>query len=119
MTIPQKVAIYNKLLAGLSKGVKLAALLARQGKTQDRKQVERRNDQLAEQAAKLRRAIHEEWRGQAEKTVEEIRELNGKLQSRIRSIEDTIATADKVVKALGHLDDLIGIAKKVLGSAAS
>lgn len=118
MTLRQKVTIYNKLLAGLSKGVKLAALLAREGRTAEKKEVERKNEELARQAAALRRRIHEDWQVEARRTLERVRAVNGKLQARVRAVEKAVTTAETVVSALGYLDDLIGIARKVVRAAA-
>ncbi len=116
MTIQQKVQIYNALLAGLSKGVKLAAELDRKRKTAERKKVEARNDELAAQAAKLRVKIHKNWTSQAQKVIDQIRQTNSRLQERLRDIQETIKKAEKFVKALGYIDDLIDIAKKVIAA---
>ena len=114
MTLQDKVKIYNKLLASLSKGVKLAALLEEKGETGRLNDVEQRNDRLAEEAAKLRRGIARTWQGETEKILDDIGDNNERLQDRIRDIERNLAIAERVVKALGYLDDLIEIARGVL-----
>ena len=116
MTLQQKVQIYNALLAGLSKGVRLAAELDREGKTAERKEVEARNDDLATKAAKLRVNIHKNWRSQAQRVIDQIRKTNSRIQERIRDIQETIEKAEKFVKALGYIDDLIDIARKVIAA---
>ena len=80
------------------------------------KEVEARNDELATQAAKLRVNIHKNWTSQAQKVIGQIRQTNSRLQERIRDIQETIKKAEKFVKALGYIDDLIDIAKKVIAA---
>jgi hypothetical protein len=113
MTLKDKVEIYNKLLAGLSKGVKLAAILKKKGDTADYNGVVKKNEDLAKRAAKLRSNIHKDWKVNSTKVLADIRSSSSKLQGQIRQIEKTIAKGEKVVKALGYIDDLIQVAKTV------
>ena len=114
MKLAKKVEIYNALLAGLSKGVRLAADLRDASKDDEADQVERKNNTLASESARLRRNIRSAWNGQAATVLGEIRSSNQKLQRQIRSIRDQIDSAERFMKALGTLDELIAIAAKVL-----
>lgn len=113
MRLGQKIAIYQKLVAGLSKGVHLAAVLGELGEAEDQERVEGKNEELAETAAQLRQQIQKQWNAQAKSTIDGIRDSSAKLQEQIRKIETTKETGQKVVKAIGYLDDLIELAAKV------
>jgi hypothetical protein len=114
MNLKDKVDLYNLMLAGLSKGVKLAAVLAQHGDDESRQLIEAKNEQLAKQAASLRKGIQLKWNGRATELREQIRSHNTRLQDQIRDIEKQIKTAERVVKALGYIDDLIALARKLL-----
>jgi hypothetical protein len=118
MTLQSKVDIYNKLLAGLSKGVKLAAVLQQKGDATEYKAAVKKNEELAQLAAKLRSSINKDWSIGATKVLADIQASSGKLQGQIREIEQTIAKGQKVVKALGYVDDLIEVAKAVAKAIA-
>ena len=118
MTLADKVEIYRLTVAALSKGVKLAAICAREGREGELVEVERKNAQLAKVAADLRRNISRDWRLRAGEIIEGIRKQSGLLQRRIKEIEQTTATSEKVAKALGVLDELIDLARKVVEAAA-
>ena len=116
MNLRDKVDLYNLLLSALSKGVKLAAILSEQGKQDDRARVEKKNNTLAGRAADLRRGIQREWNGRAAAIADEIRSHNRRLQDQIREIERELQNAERIVKALGYLDDVIAIAGRLLGA---
>lgn len=113
MTLQKKVEIYKKLLAALSKGVKLAAVLKKDGSTADYREAVKKNEELAKQASRIRKNIHKTCSLQAGVVLAKIRKSGGQLQEQIRQIEKTIATAERVGKALGYVDDLIDVAKTV------
>jgi len=113
MTLDDKVKIYQQLVAALSKGVRLAALLDRDGTPAEQSKVKTKNEALAREAARIRRAIHENWKGGAATILEGISTASRRLQDQIRAIESTRQTAGRVVKALGYVDDLIAIAARV------
>lgn len=114
MTLNQKVDIYKKMVSALGKGVKLAAVLDDLGKTEERKQVEKKNEELATQAAELRKNIQMQWNVQAKKMLEAIQASSSKLQTQIRNIENTKEIGEKFVKAIGFIDDVIDVAKTVV-----
>ncbi len=115
MNLPEKVMVYQTVLASLSKGVYLAAVLREQDADEgDITKVEQRNQKLAKAAAKLREGLVKDWIGQAETLRSQIRETNSKLQGQIRQIERQTDIAERIVKALGFLDDIINITKGVL-----
>jgi len=118
MTLQKKVEIYNRVLAGLSKGVMLAALLAKKGETADHERAVRKNEELARLAARLRRNIHRDWSLGAAKVLGEIRDSSARLQRQVRDIEKSVASAQRVVRALGYVDDLVEIARTVARAIA-
>lgn len=113
MTLDEKVKIYQRVVAALSKGVKLAALLDRDGTPAEQAAVRRKNEALAREAARIRRAIHQDWRGGAAAILDGIGTASSRLQEQIRAIETTRKTAERAVRALGYVDDLIAIAARV------
>jgi hypothetical protein len=115
MTYGEKLKIYRKMLASLSKSVQLAALLREQGRPEEAERVARKSQQLAQETAKLRKGITAQWRGRAEEWLDEIRAENSKLQRRIRKVEQSLDTARDIVRALGYVDEIIGFARKILG----
>lgn len=118
MTLNQKLEIYKKLVSALGKGVKLAAVLNAMGQAEECKQVERKNEELAKRAAMLRKKIQKKWNVRAKKTLAEIQSSSSRLQTQIRSIEKTKKTGEKVVRAIGFIDDVIDVAKTVAKAVA-
>ena len=118
MKLNEKVDIYNKLLAALAKGVKLAAILNEKSDAANYTAALKKNDELANLAKKLREQIGKDWKIGAAKVLSEIRSSSGKLQSQIGAIEKTIGTGQKVVTALGYVVDLIAVARAVAGAIA-
>ena len=117
MNLVEKVMVYQTVLAGLSKGVYLAAVLREQDANEaEITKVEQRNKKLAQAAAKLREALVKDWVGEAAMLRDQIRETNSKLQDQIRQIKRQMDNAERVVKALGYLDDIINVAESVLAA---
>lgn len=112
--LEQKTELYRRLVSALSKGVRLAAVLDAAGRSDELAKVERRNTELANTAGKLRRQITKRWRGEVEAAIDEVRSSSSKLQRHIRDIENGVATAERVLSALGVIDDLIVVAKRFL-----
>jgi hypothetical protein len=114
MTYREKLKVYRQLLASMSKGVQLAALLSEEGREDEAEEVARGNQKLAREVAKLRRSLTADWQGSARKVLKGIRAENAKLQRRIRKVERSLDTAQDIAKAVGYLDEVVGIARKVL-----
>ena len=55
----------------------------------------------------------EEWRGKASVIVTKIQAQQAELDGAIRDIKGNIDTAEKVVAAVGAIDDLIAVASKL------
>lgn len=115
MTWQERVELYNRLLAGLSKGVKLAALLGERGEEAAVARVERKNGQLAGQIAKVRRSIARSWGIEAGRTLADLERVSGGLQRQLRRIQREVEIAGRVARALGYLDELIEIARRIAG----
>lgn len=118
MKLNEKVDIYNRLLAALGKGVKLAAVLDEKNDAANLGAALKKNDELANLAKQLREKIGKDWKIGAAKVLSDIRSSSGKLQSQIGAIEKAIGTGQKVVTALGYVDDLITVARAVAGAIA-
>ena len=93
-------------------------MLKKNGDDAGHKEALKKNETLANEAARLRQNIDKAWKGAAATVIADIRASSGKLQSQISDIEKQIGTAQKVVKALGYVDDLIAIARAVVGAIA-
>jgi hypothetical protein len=116
VSLQSNVDIYNRILAGLSKGVKLVAILDGRGDPAA-KDVRKRNEELAAAAADVRRAISKTWSIDAKATLTKLRGLNDQLQGQVEQIQNAIEVATKVVKALGYVDEIVKIAGKIAATA--
>jgi hypothetical protein len=108
MNLKERLALYERLVIGLSKGVAIEATLRAQGL--DAGEVAARNDALGERLAAVRRTLHERWRGRADRLLRKIRRINAKLQAARRDIERGVEVARRIARAVGHLDDAAALA---------
>ncbi|MHC5020929.1 MAG: hypothetical protein ACYTGX_12625 [Planctomycetota bacterium] len=69
--------------------------------------VGRRIDRLTRQTKELRGALWEEWTGRAAALEAHLKKAASDVRRTVRDIRKSIKTAERVVKALGVLDDAI------------
>ena len=110
----QKKALIDRLMATKRKAQRLSVSLAFQGKPQEATQLRRRATRLAVQIDDLLVAVLEQWAGNANTTLNEMKATNRRLQDAIRDIRRKRKVADRVVKALEQVDKAIEVARAVL-----
>lgn len=106
-------AILQQLLRTHSKAVDLEFELLLQGKTAEADDVLNANNDLNHEINRLRKKSWKEWTGSAAAIQAEIVAANNGLQGAIRDIEKKIKVAQRVVKAIGYIDDVAARAAKI------
>ena len=109
-----KEAIVDALIQAKRKAQRLALTLRFQGRAEDAKKVEKKIRTLAARIDDLITQSMESWVGNAQGLLDRMRKTNTALQASLRDIKKKKDVANKVVKALGRLDDVIDVAKGVL-----
>jgi chromosome segregation ATPase len=77
-------------------------------------QVREQIDRLSATINALRARIAEQWTGEAEDLIPKLKEANGRIQDRIREIDQTAATAQKVGQILELAVSVVGLVESVL-----
>jgi hypothetical protein len=113
MTMKEKLALLRQLNATRSKTLHLELEL--EAHEEDATAVVVAKAKLDKQIEVLRKALHGEWQGRAAQIQDELSAANGRLQATIRDIEKDMNRAEKIVKAVGQVDDIIAKAKALLG----
>lgn len=114
MDLEAKVELYGVLVGALSKAVKLEATLRTKGDDTGTAQAAAKADELAESIKRIRLSINEDWKGQAAAATRKARTLNTSLREEVSAIKRVIDHSDRLVKAIGYLDDLIKLAAGLL-----
>ena len=120
MAVPQqtKQDIVQGLLVTKQKGHILEITLRFKGNNDEADEVAAKTTELSNEIDTLLGQIIDEWLAQSRGDVASIKEANSNLQRSIRSIQNGVATAQKVVKAIGFIDDAIVIASKFASAVA-
>lgn len=103
-----------RLMVSRQKATSLVARLRLNREEDAAEDVGERIKTLDEEIEILLESILEKWAANVTAEIEEIGKANGKIQAAIRGVNDRQKRAASVVKALGLLDDVIGIARKFL-----
>jgi hypothetical protein len=114
VTRREKLDIYRKVVAALAKGIQISAFLGEEGRDAEQQEVDLRNEELAEEAARLRRAVHQAWTADYDALRTSIARVSSNLQGDLRDIERRIAIGEKVVRAIGRLEELVELAGSAL-----
>ena len=77
-------------------------------------QVREQIDRLSATINTLRARIAEQWSGEAEDLIPKLKEANGRIQDRIREIDQAAATAQKVSQILELAVSVVGLVESVL-----
>lgn len=77
-------------------------------------QVREQIDRLSATINTLRARISEEWTGEAEDLIPQLKDANERIQDRIREIDRTAATAQKVSQILELAVSVVGLVESVL-----
>lgn len=105
---------YRRLTSALNKGVILELELRSRGEDDQADQVAEATERLGAAAGEIRAAITEEWTGRAAALNAASRRLVGDLQKELAAIRRTMDVAERVVKAIGYIDDLVELAAKAV-----
>ena len=106
--------IIGQLQITSSKGNDLRVGLLLADNASDAEKVQKTNRGLEREIDKLIAHLLDQWGVDAGSVIEEGRKRNRQLQGMIRDIENQIDVANKVIKAIGFIDDAIATAKKIL-----
>lgn len=110
----KKEALVDSLMVTLAKTNRLEIVLRFQGEGKEATKVQARGKELSKQIDKLLAKIMLDWLGQAAALETSIKATNTKLQGAIRDIKKKIQVAQRVIKAIGHIDDVIDFGKRLL-----
>lgn len=110
----QQRQLIAQLQATYSKGTDLVVELILAGETEQAEAARKKNRALEKQIDGLLAHLLDRWGLDVKAAVEDGRARNRKLQAAIRDIQNDIDLANKVIKALGHLDDAVATAKDIL-----
>jgi hypothetical protein len=110
----EKQTLLESLMATRSQADAAELRLRFQGKAEEADKIAQRTRVLSTEIDRLLAKIMEEWLGAATRLIGDVNAANGRLQAAVDDIKKTIAVAQRVVQALGMLDDVVAIAKKAL-----
>jgi hypothetical protein len=116
MTEENKQEVITRLLIGKQKAHKLETSLRFKGKGEEADKVAQKASELSNQIDTLLAQVLEDWLGQTDAIIQEVKTANTALQQSIRKIQQGVKTAENLVKALGFLDDLIATATQIAGA---
>jgi hypothetical protein len=108
-----KQEIVQRLLVTKQRGHSLEITLRFKGKVDEADKVAASTAELSRRIEILLGQIIDEWLAQGADIVEEITRVNARLQNSITAIKKGVQTAQNVVKAIGFIDDAVGIAAKL------
>jgi DNA repair exonuclease SbcCD ATPase subunit len=108
----QKLALLRRLNSARSKALHLELELA--SHEEDATAVTKAKQKLDEQIEALRKQLHDDWRGKAAQVETDLAGAVSKLQAAIRDVEKDVDRAQKVVKAVGFIDEMVDKAKGLL-----
>jgi hypothetical protein len=109
-----KRELIQKTRESIRKGDDLEVELIFKGKKDEAEKIRKETDKLIEKNKALIASLMEEWLGTAAEIEGKMEIVNTGLEAVIQDIKEDIEIAKNVVKALGYLDDAIGIAVKLL-----
>lgn len=109
----QRLLIRN-ILNTYSKAIDLELLFWTKGQQKEALEIKVKADDLDDTIIKLRNTNWSMWSGSTIVVEQKIKKNNTNLQSAIRDIQNDIKTAQRTVKAVGYIDDVIRIAAGLL-----
>lgn len=110
MSRSAKEETIDRLSEAQRKGHKLEVVLRFQGEAGEADRVKTSTDELKDEIDRLLSEIMAEWVGSSRTVIADLKGLNRKLQAEIRDIKKKIRVAEKVVKAIGLIDDAVELA---------
>lgn len=102
MTQDEKIALVNYLIFLRGKLQSLAIKLVMLG--EDPSKVDEAEEQLAAKIARLRVNMMQQWQGDANQLLDELKRSNAKAQRHLRDLEGAQDKAEKLARILGLID---------------
>lgn len=110
----QQRQLIAQLQVTYSKGTDLVMELILAGETEPAEAARKKTRALEKRIDGLLARLLDRWSLDVKAAVEDGRARNRKLQAVIRDIQNDVDRANKVIKALGHLDEAAATAKSIL-----
>ena len=109
----KRVLIQN-IRKSIRNGDDLEVELLLKGKNEEAEKIRKKTDELVLENKALIAALMKEWLGTVAEIEGNLQNINAGLKAVIQNIKGDIEIAQNVVKAVGFIDDAIGIATKLL-----
>ena len=109
-----KEEILDRLIITRRKAQDLQARLTLKNKPDKAKEVERKCAALTKEIDNLLSQLIQSWLGKAETVTQDIKSKNTTLQTSIRDLKNDLDNAEKFIKVIGLVDDIIAIAKGLI-----
>lgn len=113
MTRREQRALLRRLLQTYTKTVDLEGALRLRGEKAHAARVAERVPALRREVDRLRRDMWHRWRGGAARLDETLRAENARLQAAIRDIERDVRTAERVARAIGIVEEVLSLVRKI------
>ena len=113
MTRRDQRLLLRRVLQTYTKTVDLEGALLLKGETELAATVASRANALRREVDRLRRAMWSRWSGSAARVDEALRARNARLQATIRDIERDVRTADRVVRAVAIVAEVLTLTRKL------
>jgi uncharacterized protein YbbC (DUF1343 family) len=114
ISVANKEKIIDRFMDTARKGHRIEISLRFQGEMEEADKVARENRKLSSKVDKLIAQAMRQWQGSAVTVITEMKRSNRNLQVCVNSIRKKIKVAQNVVKALGHIDNAIEAAGKLI-----
>jgi hypothetical protein len=116
MTINEenKRVLIQNIRKSIRNGDDLEVELLLKGKNEEAEKIRKKTDELVLENKALIAALMKEWLGTVAEIEGNLQNINAGLKAVIQDIKGDIEIAQNVVKAVGYIDDAIGIATKLL-----
>ncbi len=109
-----KMTLIRNIRKCIRNGSDLEVELLLKGKNEEAKKVRKKTDELVAENKALIADLMKEWLGTVGEIEGNLQNINAGLKAVIQDIKKDIEIAENVVKAVGYIDDVTGIATKLL-----
>ena len=114
IAIARKRDVLKKITSLKQKADLYAVELRLQGKTKEADQAEKRAKRIEALNRKLITQLMSQWRGTADKVIEDIAIINAAVQRSIAAVRSAKATANNIAKGIALLDDAVSLVSGIL-----
>ena len=109
-----KEEILDRLVITRRKAQDLQARFTLKNKPDEAKKLKRKCSALTKEIDNLLSQLIQGWLGTADTVTQDIKTKNAVLQTSIRDLKNDLENAEKFVKVIGLIDDVIGIARGLI-----